>query len=464
MSVLFVAGAGLLLGTGFFLLPWLFAALLGLAAVAAVVLARKPFFGVLLIAFLLPFERIGAWESPYGTIRPSQVVALLTLVVWLFQLLRHRDFSLRRHPLFIPLAIFLAVNVVGLTQALNPSYAVLVLLLTAFTLLVSGLVAQYVDAERRLVLLTRALLVSAAVVAVFGLFQFIGDAVGLPTNVTGLRPLYTKEIFGFPRIQSTALEPLYFANFLLLPLGLAYSLFLHTASPRWRWALFLLFGLLSVNLVLTVSRGGYAGFVVLLLLITVLSLRRLFRLQNFLPLIVGAAVVTLAVSQVLRFGDLQGVNTETFIRHVQDVFTGPSFAERVETLAAAQQAFWQSPWVGVGPGGFGPFVAVHPLVRPASGWLIVNNESLELLAETGLLGFLSMLAALALLFLRSLKVLLRGASGTAAAIHLGLLGALGGALTQYQTFSTLYIIHIWFLVGALVAAQNILLLSYADHS
>src|SRR3990167_8760413 len=60
--------------------------LLMLGAIAGVLVAflivRSPFAGVLLVALLLPLERLGAYESAYGTVRMSQVVALLTVFLW----------------------------------------------------------------------------------------------------------------------------------------------------------------------------------------------------------------------------------------------------------------------------------------------------------------------------------------------------------------------------------------------
>jgi O-Antigen ligase len=52
--------------------------------------------------------------------------------------------------------------------------------------------------------------------SIFGLFQFVGDLVGIPPMFTLLREHYTKIVFGVPRVQGTAVEPLYFAGMLLI--------------------------------------------------------------------------------------------------------------------------------------------------------------------------------------------------------------------------------------------------------
>lgn len=454
-GVCFLAAA---LGLFFGNTQWFFIFTAGAAAALGALIFRFPFLGILLITFFLPFERIGTLETGAGTIRLTQVLLAITIIVAWLTWARGRARP-RPYPLLIPLCMFLVANVLGLLQSPNISYSIEILLITIFTILASVCVSQLVTDKQRLTVLVNVLLLSAFVVCLFGIFQFLGDLAGLPTSVTGLRDLYTKDVFGFPRIQSTALEPLYFANYLLLPLSVAYALFLH----RWkRFPAWLLFGLLILfggNLLLTVSRGGYAGMAASLVVITLLSLRQFLQIRILVPVIIGIIIVLIGMQKFLNVGDFARLNVETFTEHVVAVFSGPSFQERVETIKQAHSAFWQSPWVGIGPGSFGPFVAIHPLVKPDGGWQIVNNESFELLAETGLLGFLSVMAMIMLLIIRSFRAehVPYAQPAFVRAVHIGLLGALIGVLTQYQTFSVLYIMHVWFLIGLLIAVQSLLL-------
>ncbi|MBI3957046.1 MAG: O-antigen ligase family protein [Candidatus Kerfeldbacteria bacterium] len=445
-------------------------------AAAGIVLTRSPYVGLLGVIFFLPLERIGAYESSIGTIRISQVIALVTLVIWgLRVLLRpvpseastrpaaHNNLTRphrarrRPNPVVYPLAAFLAIGVLGLSRSPNLSYSVVTLLLTAFTIGVGMLVPQLITTRRQLTAAVKVLLVSAVLVSLFGLFQFLGDMAGLPPTVTGLRDLYTKEVFGFPRVQSTAHEPLYFANYLLLPLGLVYALILAKRSPVPPWILFGAFAIVAVNLVLTVSRGGYLGAGALLLLMTVLAIRDVIKPRVLVPLAIGALVAGAIVLQALRFDDATGLNLETYTAHIQNVFFGASYNERVETFEQAKAALWLSPLIGIGPGSFGPLVAQTPFTKPVDGWRIVNNESLELLTEYGVLGALAMLVAIVMLLLRTIKALARDRDPTSRYLLLGLLGSCIGILVQYQTFSTLYIMHVWVAVGLLIAAQQIAL-------
>lgn len=449
---------GLVLGVIYALLPWSLAVAFTIGTAVVLLAFRNPFFAFLILVFVLPFERIGAYESSFGTIRISQILTIVVLVIWTFRKFLVQRFDIRPNPLVVPLLFFLGMNIVGLTQSPNPSYSLTVLALTLLTVILSWLVPQVVRTQDQLKKTLIFLLVSATLVSLFGLFQFFGDVAGLPTTVTGLRTLYTKDVLGFPRIQSTALEPLYFANFLLLPLSLAYAFFLRREESLPRWLPLTLFVLFAANLILTISRGGYLAFATLILVVSALSLRQLFKVKVIVPLAIGAILMVFFVSWALSSGDVFRLNLATFFQHVQNVFFGPSFLERVETFEQAKLAFTSSPWIGIGPGGFGPFAANHPLLRPDSGWRIVNNEPLELLAETGVLGFLALLTMMVLMLTRSIKALSRSTKPFLQATHVGLLGAFLAIIVQYQTFSVLYIMHIWFLIGFLVAVQNLILL------
>ncbi len=448
--------AVVVLGAGFAYLPLPMLALFILLPLA-VALYRSPLLGILLVTFALPFERIGSLEMQAGTIKPSQVLAALTVVCWVARVVWRRQKHFRPNPLTVPLLVFIAICVVSLTQALHVRYSAEVVVLTTFTLLAGWMVPQIITTRTMLKGVVMILLASAAFVSTFGLFQFFGDLAGLPTSVTGLRELYTKEVFGFPRIQSTTHEPLYFGNYLLIPIGL---LFAYLLERRARIPLWIAWGLLSlcgVNLVLTVSRGAYLAAVGEIALILFVLWRLVLKPRIFIPLILGVAIVGWIAARSLSSGDTLQRNTDTFLSHVQNVFYGASYNERVTTIEQARTAFWQSPIIGIGAGGFGPYAAHSPLVKPKDGWPIVNNESIELLAETGILGFLSIVATLIILAFRSGKAFLRARDPFFAATLVGLSAALFGVVIQYQTFSTLYFMHVWFLIGLLIAVQNLIL-------
>ena len=148
---------------------------------------------------------------------------------------------------------------------------------------------------------------------------------------------------------------------------------------------------------------------------------------------------------------------DVFLGQATEYEEGASIVERFSTYHKAWELIKRNPWLGVGIGGFGPEVAPGSHVVPKEGWQIVNNEYLELWAETGIFGLLSFLLLVFIIVIRSIKVWLRSNDVFAKTVVVGLTIAFLGILAQYMTFSILFIMHIWVLIGIIVASQNIAL-------
>jgi O-antigen ligase len=463
----FSHGRLLLVGGGFALLTGALSALFGIAGFAfgigtavAVLLSlaifKNPWFGLLVITLVLPLERFGSLEVAGLTLRTSQVFGFLTLLSFLGAGLVRRKLSFRPYPGVVFLFLFLGAALLSLAGAPNLFRGALTFCFVLFTILVHFLLPNLITDEEKLKRVLRALFVTTGIVTAFGIFQFFGDIIGLPTAVTGLRDLYTSEVFGFPRVQSTFIEPLYFANFLLIPIGLLLSYLFSPHRTERLPFMFLLLGLCGLNLVLTLSRGGYLGLFVTAFAVVLISFRKVFTFKRILLSALLIVLVGWAFLQLFAFTGNEDIFLGRFFRQATNLFSGASFFDRASTYTQAFDLFKQSPWLGLGIGNFGPAIALHPLQQPEGGWLIVNNEFLEILVETGIIGMTLFLAFLSSVFFRSLRVLRQSPDGFLKRTLLGLFAAFLGVLVQYQTFSVLYIMHVWFLIGLLVAVQNLL--------
>jgi O-antigen ligase len=312
---------------------------------------------------------------------------------------------------------------------------------------------------------------------IFGIFQFFGDLAGLPTSLTGLDPGYTKVVFGFPRIHAFSKEPLYFANYLFIPLGVSLALFfsknatkgslsdnsqplLHRLLDQLRgpWLLPLIL-LLFVNFFLTLSRGAFIALIPFTLIFCLFYWKRIFTLRN---IILGILAVVISLTTVYNI--LESVSPDAldrFLGHAQleDVLVkkqGESGFGRLMAFSEAIKAWETSPAFGIGLGNFGPYVAYYPLITPIGGWDIVNNEYLELLAETGYVGSGLVFVILLIILARSVGAYQATTDEYLKAILVGLVAAFTAIFTQYNFFSTLYIIHIWVLFGLIIGVQNII--------
>lgn len=434
---------------------------LGIGALTCII-ANKPMSGLLLFVFFIPFERLGSYDVAGVTIRPSQVTILLTMALFFINACRKHQLHIPPLPILFPLTGFFIVSLLNLLYAPNLERSLMVLAFILFTTSIALFIPFMLRDEQDIKAVLRFFFASCFIVTVFGIFQFAGDIAGLPPSVTGLRALYTKDILGFPRVQSTALEPLYFANYLLIPLGVLLSLFLmhHHAVRRWYW--FVLLGLAAINLALTVARGGYIAFAVMVLVLALFHFPRLFQLRLLALATILLVMTALVVPRFPNTPDIAD-RAMNFTQHVGNLFSGASYVERVETFTMARRAWREHPVLGIGAGSFGPYDSAHPRVVPADGWQIVNNEYLELLAEHGTVGFILMMAVFTIIIMRSVKAIIRTHDMYIKSVLIGLLAAFIGILIQFNTFSTLYIVHIWFTIGMLIALQNIVLQQHRQH-
>ena len=420
---------------------------------------KSPIFGIFLVAFLLPFERIGSYDIAGITVRASQIFALIALVAWILIFLAKKKNFDAKNPILIPISFFVAISSLSIIKAVNFQRAILVFLFSAFVIAIALMIPNLVKRKEHLDKIIKIILISCFVVSCFGIYQFLGDVAGLSPSLTGLREHYTSEVFGFPRVQSTCLEPLYFANYLLIPISLCLAL-LSGKKEGSRFSirplyLVLILGLASVNLILTLSRGGYLGFVTVIFLSLIVFFRSFFTWRKVLIFILIILVAFISVYYFLKLAGRKEA-LETFLRQATNITQGPAVVERTSAYEEAWKLFKEHPWLGIGVGNFGPVYAEHSQIIPEEiGWPIVNNEFLEILAEVGIFEFLSFLAFIVVLIVYSIRAIKLTKDSYLKTILIGLLIAFCGILVQYQTFSTLYILHIWFLIGLMIAVSNL---------
>ena len=428
---------------------------------AAIILAyhifKNPFLGFLLIIFFLPFERVPSYELGGVDIRINTILGFMTIIAWLLTILFNgKKYKIQPNVLAIPLVLFVMALVLSMTQALNMDRALQVLVFILFVIALSIMTVNMLSDMDKLKKTILILFLSSLVTCVFGLFQFGGDVIGLPASLTLIKTGYTSATFGFPRIQAFSMEPLYFANYLLIPLSLGLAYFFAKVNLIKRWYLIGILALFLVNFVLTVSRGGYVGLAATLLVFILFYFHQVFTLRNLaIVLVFGLAFwgVYFALSQ----GEYRA--TKEFIGHatLQDRNKGESVQGRLQAFEVAINIFKRNPITGIGIGNYGPYIKGYPASAPKTGWPIVNNQYIELAAEAGLAGLTSFGLIIIILIYRSLLAFKKTQDLFLKATIMGFLAAFIGILAQYNFFSVLYIIHIWILIGLMVGVQNLVL-------
>ena len=453
-SAILAAGAIAIFGAvGFFMMLLILASL-----ILAVAIFKNPFLGFLILLFFLPFERIPSYDLGPITFKINQLIALILIVAWALGVL-FNHYKISKNPTLVFLIIFLFTCSFSFTQAFNLSRAISVFIFILFMAVIYFVTINLVDSEEKLKKSIIIIFITTLITCLFALYQFGADIIGMPETVTGLDPGFSRVVFGFPRPQSFSMEPLYLANFLLIPIGLGLAFVFAKNPPIKRSNLIILVILMIIVFILTVSRGAYLGFIALLLLLAILMPKQIINWRNILIGLLSVAIILIAVFWVLQKAEPEAY--ENFIGHItlEDYFVmgGESTYGRLITYQDAIAAWKESPLFGIGLGNYGPYVDNYPLNAPEDGWKVVNNEYLEILAETGLIGLVAFLLFIISIIIKSFICMFKTKNKFLKTALIGLFVAFIGILSQYNFFSTLYIMYIWVAMGILVATQNLII-------
>lgn len=406
----------------------------------------------MLLAIVLPFDRVPSIDVGGFTIRLSTLIGSLLVLLWLRRvILSHR---LLLTPIEYVLVGFVLLNSVMFVMAADQKAAAMVVVPTLFVIAVA-LAVRHILTPRSFELTIVGLFVGAVGVALFGIYQFIGDFAGLPHWMTAMRPEYEAAKFGFPRVLSTMLEPLFLSAYLLLPIGLLTSRI--TAHRTSRWLVTALMILVVID-VLTLSRGGLIALVVLFISVVLLSLRRNNHVRmrrvagRFLIGAVVSIVVALSLVAVLnRQGNDSDVTygsrgAGTFVRHLlntklaadrENLSNNDSVAERDLARTLATHNIFNSPQhilMGYGPGQYAS------QARPSTHPTVANVLLLDIWLHYGAIGVMLIVWLICWMMYRLWLV-------RQSWVAVGLMAYYVAISLQSMTFSTLYIMHLWFAVG-----------------
>jgi O-antigen ligase len=369
MAARLVEGRGLIAPAALVAAPlgWLAATepLVALAAAGVTLLALLTLLWaeallVVLVA-ALPWE--DALSFPTETVTVVKLLGLLLFAAWLLRALAGRD-ELRLPAVLLPVALLGGAVGLSLVVSPDPAAGVLTALRYALFIVFFFLVIQLCPAPADVRRLVRVIVLSAAVAAAWGLYQFLA--------------------LGEQRAGGPIADPNDFAYVMACILPLAIHLATSGEGRRLVWAgcCVLLFGAVLA----TLSRGALVGLVAVAMWLVV---------TRRVPL--GGAVLAGAMAL--------GVLALSF------ALWAPLLQDRLESKeriagknVGSRQALWDGairmsadrPILGVGPGRFGDeapaYVRNNPILLEQP---VVHNSYLQVLAETGALALAAFLAFLA---------------------------------------------------------------------
>lgn len=318
-----------------------------------------------------------------------------------------------------------------------------------------------------------------------------------PSIMISIQSLFSTSKLFWGRTTGFALEPSWLAhqlNMLYLPYWLASTINNFTAHKFRLWkfsieTMLLLAGV--VNLVLTLSRGGWAAFLLMLAIVFVVMNIRLFRwfkkwlstkskysrsFSKFIltALTIGVIAVYLAVVSGLGlyafYFDKRMENISAFEFNRENLFlrlaNTLSFGERIVYWIAGWNIFNANPLLGVGLGNAGYFfpsaiipygwqlTEIRSLVFHSSQMLNIKSIWFRLPAETGIIGVV--------LFLTWLYILLRTSmyltkTGRKVNLSIGFMGLfmLAAFIMEGVSIDSFAMPYLWITTGLVTAVFGI---------
>jgi len=386
-----------------------------------------------ILALVFPFERIPSWEVYGLTVRLSSLVILIFFLAGLPYLIIRKRIKLTILDCLV-LGYLLVVWLSVLTS-LDKNQATLAALLVSFVSGAYWLVGSKFSAASNF---SKNIIGVAIVICGFGLYQFFADSFGVSTKWTGLLPRYSSAVLGFPRVQAVSLEPLYFASYLFIP----YFLLLARAwQNRLKPIGLVALHLVSVVFFLTLSRGAFFSLLVSLVFLVVFGGGRA-ELRTGLRVLLATTIsgALIALMSVFAVSGVSGLNRYWSQARIVKPAVQVSTEERLSRGKQALGLFLERPITGVGIGNFAKAINSEASFtnRP-----IVNNQYLETLAETGVVGLVSLLMIIGL----ALKALLSLFKRSQSVYALCLAAILTALVIQYNFFSTIYFINFWIVLG-----------------
>lgn len=414
-----------------------------------------------LLVWALPFERIPSMKTVIGNIRPSQVLVLVGFYVLVVLFLK-KDKHILNHKTNIVtfwIAGFFAFSVTSWFFVLDWSRFLNTMVANAIAFGALFLLANFAKNIGNLV---RELIVVLVLVALFGIFQFVGDLVGLQASITGIIPgKYSKDIFGIPRVHGTAFEPIYFAAILATGI-IGFLVYFLAKKPLYKSLPegfnVAMLAVLIVCFVLTFSKAGFLALPIAVSIMLVFTFKKL-NFKHFLvevgQLFLGlgsiAAILILSV-QKIYFAAI------SFFNQAIDTANGDtaSALERTLFFNAGTFQLEKNTILGIGSGQFGVLgnkileYTAYGYTVPGS-YVITQNVYLEVWLEFGLIPFIIFLGIIFWPILKFIYFAFHSQDWFEEPILAGLIlsFSLITFYIQWFFFSPLYIMPIFILMGLL---------------
>lgn len=399
----------------------------------------------------LPFERLLTFDVAGFTVKLSYIIGFILLVVSIPALIGQIR-KIKLDLAEISLLIFVLISLLSVFWSIDRERTLFISLLYLFMAGIFFVIKRFAAFER-IERYTDLFIYIGVVLSVFALWQFISDSFYFLDQYSFLRDEYKKGVFSFPRVQATFLEPLFFANFMIIPFFLSVSKALKSRALKEYTFLFLI----MTAIILTLSRGASLALVVGIIIFVILGISVMkLRIKLFIPVAVAIILaVLLSAGLIFLASGNKGLNSyANQALNTSDVTTSSQVSNleylrtRNFTVATAEAESGKH-IMGVGVGAFGSLPYFQPLLD-LGRHQTVNNEYLEILVEGGALSLIAIIA----FFVTMLIIILKRIISDKDLLDLAFLSIVIAVLCQYLAFSNLYLIYLWVFFGLILSKRS----------
>jgi putative inorganic carbon (HCO3(-)) transporter len=374
-------------------------------------------------------------------------------------------------PIGLPLFVFALSACISTAFSINPAFSLRgdfargESFFTIITYVLLCLIfAFFIQTFEQARVLLRALCVSSALIALYGIIEFLClQSFGI-SPLQHLRPPELRQ----PFISATMGNANFLGRFLVLVLPL-FAVGAATSAGGWRILLWAGGGIFAcTTLLLTYSRASMVGLVVAVAVFIALARANGAAIRRRITLLLGTAGVMI-VALVLILNALSGSGPQSFFGTIAsraasalDVYRGDGLGTRLFTWRHSIPIILERPFFGHGPDtGFDALIQVNfqKSVRFNQVAILdrIHNNYLDIALTQGLIGLCAYLAIL-IIFMRGMLKKIR-APDTDPDVRLVLCGLFSGfagcIVNDIFTFSTVSVsMTFWILIGIGSAIQS----------
>ena len=425
-----VLALGIILGVLSFMLPFLtFVKVLG-AIVAVVTIFWNINSGIFIAVALAPFL-----NTTYNI-----AIAVTCILSFVARMLFKKDLHISKTPFSIATFVFALIILFNIFISMSPVGSTLVIVVYIVFMLLYFVLASLIKGKQQLVAICSVLVFTGFVISLYGIYQYFW---GVPTNYAWV----DKKMFSnvSVRVYSVFSNPNVLGEYLVLIIPIAVGM-LFVRKDKLEKVIYTGMSLVMLTcLLLTLSRGAWLGMLVALGIFVFLKDKRLIVLGVTALLTLPFILPPSVISRFSSIGNLK----ESSSAYRYSVWLGS---------IGVIKDFWIA-GIGVGTKAF---ELIYPgySVAGASFALHSHNFYLQLMIETGVVGFVVFLLVLLAFYKNMFSTVRKSGDNTLSTLAISVISAMSGYLF-YGIFDNSWydfrmVLMFWIIAGIGMSAYNIM--------